>query len=124
MFAVLPFGGALVARLLNRWEAWAGFAVAALLGFIWGWASYGSDAAVFGLGIGSLAGFAGPELARGALGWFERHAIPVVGFGILAATYVFAPAVLNQLLAPAVVLGVIYLGYRTMFRGAASGRRR
>ena len=123
MFTILPFGGALVARLFNRWEAWVGFAVAALLGFIWGWASYGFDAAAFGLAVGSLAGFAGPELARGALGWFERHTMPVVGVGTIVALYFFAPMVLSQLLTLGLVLGVIYLGFRTMFRGIRGGRR-
>lgn len=128
---LLPFGGALAARLRpSRWQVWAGCGLAGLAAFLaaWlgGWLSPGQAAIV---AVGSSAfGFLGPELWEGLRGAVRNGLNSLfrprnLWLAALAAAGWFLlqqPALLERVLVLAVVIGGLWL----MVTGPFRGRRR
>ncbi len=111
---MLPFGGALTARLRHQlWQAWAIWGGCSLLALIALWIAGDFSSAFLWTLAASVVGFLGPELWASCRGFMSHPRV----FGWIAAAAVAIFVLTHQgILGGLLMIGIIILAYRIMLR--------
>ena len=146
LLLLLPFGGAVGARLRYReWQAWAAWGTAACIAFIAMWAVGLLAAGHVFLAVAAVSGFGfvAPEVWEAFRAILRRPTMyPYLGGAAAVGGFIAWPGLFNAVVAAMVNLAlvvinaltplvfailpivVVLFGFRMMFRGFRSGRRR
>lgn len=124
--SVLPFGGALAARLRHRqWQVWAAWGAVSLIALAVVWITANFASAFYWMVGASAFGFLGPELWEACRGFMRQP--KVFGWILAAGAIVFAiyhPQFLGSILTIVIIYAAFRLMLKPLLGGGGKKRRR